>query len=99
MPRPFGVFLASQVASQSGTWLEFVALAWLAAELTGSGTALGWIAAATFGPLPLLGPLTGTLTDRVDKHRLLITTQLLIVGRRFGPDRLGLGERSLIRAS
>jgi MFS family permease len=79
--RNFRIFLASQVASQSGTWLQFVSLAWLAAELTGSGIALGWIAAATFGPLLVLGPLTGTLTDRVDKHRLLIATQLLVVGQ------------------
>ena len=74
-------FLASQVASQSGTWLQFVALAWLAAELTGSGAALGWVAVATFGPLLVLGPWTGALADRVDKHRLLIATQLLIVGQ------------------
>lgn len=79
--RNFRAFLTSQAASQSGTWLQFVSLAWLAAELTGSGTALGWIAAATFGPLLVLGPLTGTLADRFDKHRLLIATQLLVVGQ------------------
>lgn len=71
----FRLFLASQVASQSGTWLQFVAVAWLAAENTGSGTALGWVAVATFGPL-VLGPWTGALADRLDKHRLLMTTQL-----------------------
>lgn len=79
--RNFRLFLASQGASQSGTWLQFVSLAWLAAELTGSGTALGWIAAATFGPLLVAGPWTGALADRVDKHRLLIATQLLVAGQ------------------
>lgn len=78
--RNFRLFLASQVASQSGTWLQFVALAWLASELTGSGATLGWIAVATFGPLLVLGPWTGALADRVDKHRLLVATQLLVVG-------------------
>ena len=72
-------FLASQAVSQSGTWLQFLALAWLASELTGSGTALGWITVATFGPLLVLGPWTGAFADRVDKHRLLIATQFLIV--------------------
>lgn len=77
----FRLFLASQVASQCGTWLQFVSLAWLASGLTGSGAALGWIAVATFGPLLVLGPWTGTLADRVDKQRLLIAAQLLMVGQ------------------
>ncbi|MBX7434189.1 MFS transporter [Mycobacterium sp. Y57] len=79
--RNFGLFLTSQVASQSGTWLQFVALAWLAAELTSSAATLGWVAVATFGPLLVLGPWTGTLADRVDKHRLLIASQILVVGQ------------------
>jgi len=79
--RNFRLFLASQVASQSGTWLQFVALAWLVSELTVGGAALGWLAVATFGPLLVLGPWTGALADRVDKYRLLIATQLLVVGQ------------------
>ncbi|RDH74507.1 MFS transporter [Mycolicibacterium moriokaense] len=79
--RNLRLFLGSQAASQSGTWLQFVALAWLAAELTGSGVALGWITVATFGPLLVLGPLTGAVADRMDKHRLLIGTQALVVGQ------------------
>jgi len=79
--RNFRLFLASQVTSQSGTWLQFVALAWLASELTRGGAALGWVAVATFGPLLVLGPWTGALADRVDKRRLLIATQLLVVGQ------------------
>lgn len=79
--RNFRLFLISQVTSQSGTWLQVVALAWLVSELTGGGAALGWVAVATFGPLLVLGPWTGALADRVDKHRLLIATQLLVVGQ------------------
>jgi MFS family permease len=78
--RNFRLFLASQVASQSGTWLHFVGLAWLAQDLTGSGAAVGWVTVATFGPLLVLGPWTGALADRADKHRLLIATQVLIAG-------------------
>jgi MFS family permease len=79
--RNFRFFLASQGALQAGTWLQFVALAWLASELTGSGAALGWVAVAIFGPLLVLGPWTGAFADRVDKHRLLIGAQLLVVGQ------------------
>jgi MFS family permease len=79
--RNFQLFLAGRTASESGTWLQFVALAWLTDGLTGSGAALGWVAVATFGPLLVLGPWTGALADRVDKHRLLIATQVLIAGQ------------------
>lgn len=75
------IFLVSQIASQAGTWVQFVALAWLAGELTGSATALAWVAVALFGPLLVLGPWTGALADRVDKHRLLIAAHLLVVGQ------------------
>lgn len=80
----FRLFLASQVAAQAGTWLQFVAVAWLAGQSTGSGTALGWVAAATFGPLLLLGPWAGALADRLDKRRLLIATQLLMAVQAVG---------------
>jgi MFS family permease len=76
----FRRFLISQIASQSGTWLHLVGLMWLVNELTGSGVAIGWIAAGMFGPLLVLGPWTGALADRVDKHRLLIAMQVPIAG-------------------
>jgi MFS family permease len=79
--RNVRLFFAGQVAAQSGTWLQFVALAWLAGQLTGSGTALGWVTVAMFGPLLVLGSWTGALADRVDKHRLLIAAQLLLAGQ------------------
>jgi MFS family permease len=44
-------------------------------EITGSGTALGLVAAAQFTPLLLLAPYGGVLVDRMDKRKLLIFTQ------------------------
>ncbi len=72
------LFLCAQLLSHCGTWTQFVALGWLAVDVSGSGAGLGWITAAAFGPLLVLGPWTGALADRVDKHRLLITSQILI---------------------
>ncbi|MCH9666735.1 MAG: MFS transporter [Actinomycetia bacterium] len=88
----FRLFLASQVASHGGTWLQFVALAWLASELTGSGAALGWIAVATFGPLLVLAPWAGALADRVDKRRLLIVVQLMMAAQALVLGALVLAE-------
>lgn len=75
--RNVRVFLLGQLVSQSGTWLQLVAVSWLVLDQTGSATALGWLTAATFGPLLVAGPWTGLLADRLDKRRLLVAVQLI----------------------
>jgi MFS family permease len=77
--RNVRLFLGGQAISQTGTWLQLVALGWLALEVTGHGAALGWLVVAMFGPLLLLGPWTGALADRVNRYRLLAATQALAV--------------------
>jgi MFS family permease len=68
-------YFAGQAVSLVGTWMQTVAQGWLVLELTGSGTALGLVAAAQFAPLLLLAPYGGLLADRMDKRRLLVATQ------------------------
>ena len=55
--------------------MQTVAQGWLVLELTGSGTALGLVAAAQFLPILALAPYGGLLADRLDKRRLLMATQ------------------------
>ncbi len=69
-------YFAGQAVSLVGTWMQTVAQGWLVLELTGSGTALGLMAAAQFLPILLLAPYGGVLADRLDKRRLLIATQV-----------------------
>lgn len=69
-------YFAGQAVSLVGTWMQTIAQGWLVLELTGSGTALGLMAAAQFLPILLLAPYGGVLADRLDKRRLLIATQL-----------------------
>ena len=68
-------YFAGQAVSLVGTWMQTIAQGWLVLELTGSGTALGLVAAAQFTPLLLLAPYGGVLVDRMDKRKLLIFTQ------------------------
>jgi len=68
-------YFAGQSLSMVGTWMQTVAQGWLVLELTGSGTALGLVAAAQFLPVLLLAPYGGLLADRWDKRRLLVATQ------------------------
>jgi len=74
--RNFRLFFTGQLISQTGTWLEAVAVTWLMLQLTGSGVALGLVTAARFGPVLFLGPWGGVLSDRLDRQRLMLATQV-----------------------
>jgi MFS family permease len=74
--RNFRLFFVGQLVSQAGTWMQTVAIVWVVLDLTDSGTALGLVTAAQFLPMLVLGPWTGLLTDRVNRHRLMVATQV-----------------------
>lgn len=75
--RNFRLFFAGQLTSQTGTWMQSVALIWVVLELTDSGVALGLVTAAQFLPVLILGAWGGVLADRVDRHRFMMTTQAI----------------------
>jgi MFS family permease len=74
--RNFRLYLAGQLVSAVGTWMNFTAGSWLIYELTSDGVALGVNGALLFGPMLVLGPFGGVLADRFDKRRILIGTQI-----------------------
>ena len=55
--------------------IDLVARAWLAYDLTGSGLALGLVAASRGLPQLILAPFGGVAADRFDKRRLLVYSQ------------------------
>jgi MFS family permease len=59
-----------------GTWMETVALALLVLRINHSGTILGLVTAARFGPTLLLSAYGGVLADRYPKRRVLVVTQV-----------------------
>lgn len=71
-------YLAGQVVSLVGTWMQTVAQAWLVLQLTHSGTVLGVVIAVQLLPVLLLGPYGGLMADRWDKRRLLLTANVLM---------------------
>ena len=75
--RNYRLFFIGQGISLSGTWIQRVAQAWLVLDLTGSGTAVGFVTALQFVPLLVLAPIGGLIADRVNKRRLLIVTQIV----------------------
>ena len=72
-------YFTGQVISVSGNWMQIVAEVWLILQLTGSGTAVGLVAALQFAPILLFGAFGGMLADRVPKRKLLQLTQAAMV--------------------
>lgn len=75
--RNYRLFFLGQGVSLIGTWLTRVALGWWVYRLTGSELMLGAVAFAGQIPTFLLAPLGGVLSDRYDRHRMLVVTQAL----------------------
>jgi MFS family permease len=74
--RNFQLFFTGQIISLTGTWMQSVAQAWLVYRLTGSALLLGAVGFAGQIPVFLLAPLAGTVTDRTNRQRLVIATQI-----------------------
>lgn len=74
--RNFRLFFLGQLVSQTGTWVQSVAIIWVVLQMTGDGFALGMATAAQFLPVLVLGAWAGVVADRVDRHRFLLVTQV-----------------------
>lgn len=75
--RNYRLFFTGQSISLIGTWMTRIATSWLVYKLTGSALLLGVVGFAGQIPTFLLSPFAGVWVDRWDRHRLLVTTQVL----------------------
>jgi MFS family permease len=73
--RSFQLLLAGTVLSQTGQWMQQVALGWLVLDLTGSAFYLGLAGFLRSIPQLFLSLPGGILADRVDRGKLLGTAQ------------------------
>ena len=74
--RNYRLFFGGQAISQTGSWMQRIALGVFILELTHSAFDVGLMAFAQFLPYMLLGLFAGVLTDRLDARRLVIGTQV-----------------------
>jgi MFS family permease len=79
--RNYRLFFTGQGLSLTGTWLQQVAMGWLAYRLTGSALLLGVIAFCGNVGILAFGTLAGVLADRVRKRRALYVTQSLMLAQ------------------
>jgi MFS family permease len=75
--RNYRLFVAGQIVSLVGTWMQNVAQSWLVYRLTHSEFLLGTTWFCTQLPVFALGPLGGLASDRYSRHRLVVFTQIL----------------------
>ncbi len=93
----FARVYAGQLISFAGDWFATVALLGLALELTGSTVVTSLVLVLQTGPFFLVAPFAGSLADRVDRRRVMITADVarVVVCAGFllvrGPDTLWIG--------
>ncbi len=76
--RNFALFWWSALVSNTGSWVQNVTVPFVLFELTGSAAWVGFASFAQFVPFVVVGPLAGSLADRVPRRRLLLITQSLM---------------------
>lgn len=73
--RNFQLFIAGQLTSLIGTWMQNMAQQWLVYRLTHSAVLLGIFAFASQVPMLFLSSLGGYVGDHYNRHRGVIATQ------------------------
>lgn len=74
----FRRYYAGQAVSMIGTWMQSIALMWLAYRLTGSTVFTGLVGFLNSVPYLVLSPVAGVVGDRFDRRRILITVLTLM---------------------
>jgi MFS family permease len=81
--RNYRLFFFGQGISLIGTWMTRLATSWLVYRLTDSAMLLGVIGFAGQVPTFLLAPIAGVWVDRLNRHKVLIVTQVLSMIQSF----------------
>ena len=73
--RNVRIFFVGLGISNIGTWAQTTGVVLLVTRLGGEGLEIGLAVASQFLPVLLFGLHAGSVADRVDRHRLTLTTQ------------------------
>jgi MFS family permease len=76
--RNFQLFWTGQTVSLIGTWMQSMAIGWLAFDLSRNAFLVGLVAASQSLPILLFSLHAGVLVDRRDKLRLVTICQSLL---------------------
>lgn len=91
--RNYRLFFSGQSISLIGTWMTRLATSWLVYRLTNSAFLLGLTGFASQVPAFILGPVAGVWVDRLNRHRVLVVTQVLSMIQSFSLAALALPHK------
>lgn len=77
--RDFRLLWSGAFLSSVGTWIHTTALLWYVKELTRSNAWVGAVNLANFLPIIFFVLYSGSLADRVDRRKLIIVTQAVMM--------------------
>jgi MFS family permease len=81
--RNYRLYFTGQGFSLIGTWMGNIALSWLVYRLTGSVFLLGLVAFTNQIPMLILSPISGVLTDRYDRRKIMLIAQVCFLLQSF----------------
>ena len=77
--RAFALLWVATLISNVGTWMHDVGAGWLMTTLNSSPAVVSLVQAATTLPVFVFALYAGTLADRLDKRKLLITVNVILL--------------------
>src|SRR2546422_6541529 len=77
--RDFRLLWMGQIVSVTGSQMQLVAINWHIYLLTGSALALGLVGLFRAGPIILCSLMGGVVADVIDRRRLMMTTQTIML--------------------
>jgi MFS family permease len=77
--RDFAVFWSAAFVSNTGSWMQTIAVPFVVYQMTHSTTWLGVAAFMNFIPGMISGPFGGSYADRHSRKRILVVTQTLMM--------------------
>ncbi len=81
--RNYRLFFTGQGLSLVGTWMQRIALGWLVYKLTDSAFLLGLVSFSSQIPTFLFASLAGVISDRYNKHKIIVLTQIFAMIQAF----------------
>jgi len=77
--RDFAVFWSAAFVSNTGSWMQTIAVPFVVYQMTHSTTWLGFAAFMNFIPAMIAGPFGGSYADRHSRKRILLVTQTFMM--------------------
>jgi MFS family permease len=77
--RDYRYLWSGTLMMSTGQWVQQVTLGWLVYDLTGNSMLLGALNGLRALPFLITGPMAGVAADRMDRRKLLLRTQWVLI--------------------